>query len=348
MARRAVILTEGHTNPHTAKTASCVIRYQPDDVVALLDSTQAGSTSQQLLGVGGDLPVVSKLADAPQADTLLIGIAPPGGNIPPAWRATILEAIRRGMNVASGLHDFLQDDPEFSAAARASGSQLHDVRRSSFRKVSRRQGLTDKCFRVHTVGHDCSVGKMVAGVELTRALEARGHDAKFIATGQTGIMIEGDGLPIDALVSDFVAGAAESMVKENQHREFVVVEGQGSLVHPSYSGVTLSLLHGCFPHVMILVYEVGRTHVTGLDNVPIPPLKTIREMFETMGGIWRPCPVVGVAMNSRRVTVAEADEERKRVSKELNLPVCDVFRHGSDELINAILSARDKFNAQPA
>lgn len=145
MSRKLVILTEGHTNPHTAKTASCIIRYRRDEVVALLDATQAGKTTQDLLGVGGDLPVVSKLGEADGANTLLLGIAPPGGKIPASWRAIILEAIAKKMNILAGLHDFLSDDPEFVAAAEKNGVTLTDVRKNAERTIARRVGLRSDC-----------------------------------------------------------------------------------------------------------------------------------------------------------------------------------------------------------
>lgn len=235
MSRKLVILTEGHTNPHTAKTASCIIRYRRDEVVALLDGTQAGKTTQDLLAVGGDVPVVSTLDEAAGANTLLLGIAPPGGKIPGSWRAIILEAIGKGMDVLAGLHDFLTDDAEFVAAAAKHGVTLTDVRKNEERTIARRVGIRDDCLRVLTVGHDCSVGKMLTSVELTNALKARGHATKFIATGQTGIMVEGDGCPIDRVISDFVSGSVEKMILQHQHNDILIVEGQGSLVHPSYS-----------------------------------------------------------------------------------------------------------------
>lgn len=342
MTRRMVILTEGHTNPQTAKTASCVIRYCPEQVVAILDSTQAGRTAQSLLGVGGDLPVVASLDEAPGANTLLIGIAPAGGKIPPAWRLIVLGAISRGMHVVSGLHDRLTDDQELVEAAERRGVRLVDVRKTNEREVARRIGLRDDCLRIHTVGHDCSVGKMVTSVEIVQGLKRRGRDAKFLATGQTGILVEGDGCPINCVVADFVSGAAERLVLANQHHEFLVIEGQGSLVHPSYSGVTLGLLHGCDPHGLILCYEVGRQRVCGLEQVRIPPLAEIRRINELMASVVRPCPVIGVSMNSYALSSEQAEAERARVRKELALPVCDVVRHGPEELVNAVLELESR------
>jgi uncharacterized NAD-dependent epimerase/dehydratase family protein len=270
---------------------------------------------------------------------LLLGIAPPGGKIPGSWRAIILDAIsRRRMDVISGLHDFLNDDPEFSTAARAAGVKLTDVRRNSEKTIARRIGLRADCLRVHTVGHDCSIGKMVVSVEAANGLQRRGIDAHFIATGQTGIMISGGGLPIDCIVADFVAGAAEKLVLENQHHQVLLIEGQGSLVHPSYSGVTLSLLHGCAPQALILCYEVGRELVTGVESVRIPPLAEIKRMFELMANIHQPCQIIGIGMNSRRVSSAAAEQERQRIRAEFGLPVCDVLRNGPDELVEAIIA----------
>lgn len=341
MARRIIILTEGHTEPHAGKTAASVIRYRGQDVAALLDSTQAGKTSGELLGAGS-VPIVGRLDDVPDANTLLLGIAPPGGKIPGPWRAIILDAIaRRKMDVISGLHDFIGDDPEFSAAAAKSGVQIHDVRKNKEKTIARRKGLRPDCLRVHTVGHDCSIGKMVVSIEVTNGLKKRGHDAKFIATGQTGIMVEGDGLPIDCIVADFVSGAAEKLILENQHHEIVLVEGQGSLVHPSYSGVTLSLLHGCAPQALILCYEIGRETVTGVESVKIPPLTEIKRIYEVMSNVHQPCKIIGIGINSRRVSAAEAAQERARTKAAFGLPACDVFRDGPEELVEAVIRFKD-------
>jgi uncharacterized NAD-dependent epimerase/dehydratase family protein len=338
--RKLVILTEGHTEPITGKTASCVLRYRPEEVVALLDSTQAGRTTQELLGVGGATPIVARLSDAASANTLMIGIAPSGGRIPPAWRAIILEAIHRGMDVISGLHEFIADTPEFVAAAKKSGSKIVDVRKNDEYDVAHRLNIREECLRIHTVGQDCCVGKMLVAVELTRALKAEGHDAKFIATGQTGIMVEGDGVPIDRVISDFVNGAIEKQILAHQHHEMLLIEGQGSLSHPKYSAVTLGLLHGCAPHGMIMCYEAGRTATHGMEYVPLMPLDKLCEVYETMANLISPSKMIGVAINSRLLNKDEAAAERDRVSRELGLPACDVVRDGPDELVQAVLELK--------
>ena len=339
MTRRLLILTEGVADPLAAKTAASVIRYRPEQVVAILDSTHAGRTGDELLGVGGGLPVVGSLDEPParEADTLLIGIAPPGGKLPGAMRRIVLDAIHRGMNVESGLHEFLSDDPELRDAAARSGSVLKDVRKNDERDVATRRGIDPQCLRIQTIGNDCSVGKMVAAIEVHRALRERGRGSKFVATGQTGILIEGEGCPIDTVVADFINGAAERLVLANQHHPILMIEGQGSLVHPRYSSVTLGLLHGCLPDGLILCYEVGRERVRGMEHVPLPPLERVAELYEAMANAMHPCRVIGVAMNSRRCSDAEAEAERERVRERFGLPVCDVLRHGPGELVDAVL-----------
>ncbi|MFV1968411.1 MAG: DUF1611 domain-containing protein [Pirellulaceae bacterium] len=341
MTRKLVILTEGHTNPHTAKTASCLIRYCREDVVALLDSNQQGKTAADLLGVGEDVPVVGSLSEAPEANTLLLGIAPPGGKIPGPWRAVVLEAISRGMDVTAGLHDFLGDDPEFAGAAAEHQVVLTDVRKNDEGDIARRRGIREDCLRILTVGQDCSVGKMVTSMELSLGLQRAGEDAHFIATGQTGIMVSGDGCPVDRVVADFVSGAVEKMLLKHQHHNILVIEGQGSLVHPSYSGVTLGLMHGADPHALILCYEIGRETITGLEHLRIPPLAKIKELNEIMASVFRPCPVIGIAMNSRGVDARAAASERDRVRAEFGLPVCDVIRDGPGRLVEAIVQFKN-------
>ncbi len=339
LGRRLVILTDGYRDPHTAKTAVNVIRYKREEVVAVLDRVGAGQTCQAWLGVGGAIPVVASLDQAPEATALLIGIAPPGGKIPSAWRAIILEAIRRKLDVVSGLHDFLSDDPEFAEAAREHGVRLIDVRKNDERDVAHRQGIRQSCLRIQTVANDCSVGKMVAALEIARELGRRGVDAKFVATGQTGILIEGDGCPIDRVISDFVNGAAEKLVLAHQHHEVLVIEGQGSLFHPRYSCVTLGLLHGSLPDGLVLCYQMGRTKIGGMD-LPLPGLEQTRDFYEAAARIMHPCRVIGVAINGYGYSDAEVEAERQSVRRRLGLPACDVLRHGPGELVDAVLDLR--------
>jgi uncharacterized NAD-dependent epimerase/dehydratase family protein len=334
--RRIVLLTESFSTPFLAKTAISLLRYRRQDVVAVLDSTHAGKTAESLFGVGGTIPVVSAI-DEVDADALFIGIAPPGGQLPTHWRPIVNSALARGVDVVSGLHDFLSSDRELAELGSANGCRIIDVRKNSEHSTAKHVQFPDNCLRIHTVGHDCSIGKMVVSLELQRTLADRGHDAQFLATGQTGIMIAGDGVPIDCVVADFVNGAAEALVQRHQQHEILLIEGQGSISHPSFSAVTLGLLHGSAPDGLILCYEVGRTEVKGLDGVPILPLAALVEVYNSMATLRHPCRVIGVAMNGRTVSETEASIERHRVSQELGLPVCDVYRDGADVLTDAVL-----------
>ena len=340
MSRKIIILTEGYTDPLMAKTAISLIRYRPGEVVAVLDKHSAGRCCQDMLGEGGDLPIVASLTEAPSADTLLLGIAPPGGRLPGEWRPIILEAIARGMNVVSGMHDFLCNDEEFVRAAQKSGSRLIDVRRNDEHEVATGRGLREGCLRIHTVGNTSSCGKMVAAVELTNGLKQQDIDAKFVATGQSGIMIEGDGCPIDCVVGDFLAGAAERLVLANQDHEVIVVEGQGSLVHPRYSGVTLGLLHGLRPDGLILCYQMGRETVFGMDDCKIPSLEKVLVFNETAANFMHPSKIIGIAVNGRNFSDEQVVEECQQVAARLGLPACDVIRHGPEKLVEATLDLK--------
>ncbi len=348
--RQMVILTDGHSNPVTAKTACSLLRYRQWEVKAILDRTAAGSTAGQLLGVGDEIPVVASLNDVPDAKTLVIGIAPSGGKIPTHWRAIVLEALSRGLNVVSGLHEFLAEDPEFAAAAAKSGAMIQDIRRNSEKDVANREGIRPDCLRILTVGQDCCVGKMVVAIELSRALQRSDQTTKFVATGQTGILIEGDGCPIDCVVSDFISGAVEKLVLKNQQRDILLIEGQGSLAHPRYSAVTLGLLHGCLPQGMILCYEAGRTAVHGMPKFGVTSLSELSVAYQTMANLMGPSKIIGVAMNGRLLSDSQASQERERVQNELGLPTCDVIRDGPDELVAAVENLRNELagNEEPS
>jgi uncharacterized NAD-dependent epimerase/dehydratase family protein len=342
---RLVVLTEGQTNLHEAKTAVGLLRYRGGDVVALLDSTCAGRTTQEVLGVGGETPFVSDLASI-SADTLVIGIAPPGGQLPQEWRSLLRGAIENGMDIVSGLHALLGEDPEFAALAKKHGTQVHDLRRAPENvTVSLDLARAAPCHRVHTVGNDVSVGKMVTALELTRELGNRGHQAGFVATGQTGILIAGEGVAVDHVISDFIAGATEAEVVRKQDQEFVVIEGQGSLANPRYSGVTLGLLHGCAPQTLIMVYAPTRQEASG-TGVTLPPLKELIRIYEEMASLLTPCKVVGVAFNPDGLASAEAHRRRIETEAELGLPVTDVIEEGPERLVTAILERHQELRGE--
>lgn len=336
--QQIIVLTDGYSTPFVAKTAISLLRYRTNDIVAVMDQAAVGQTSQELLGAGGNIPVVDSLSTVSEADALYVGIAPPGGKLPDEWRPMILEAIRRKLDVVSGLHDFLTDDAEYVAAAHESGALLIDVRRNRHKSTAKRLLFRSGNLRIHSVGHDCSVGKMVTTLELEAGLKKLGHDAKFLATGQTGIMISGEGVPIDCVVADFVNGAAEELVVQNEHHDILLIEGQGSISHPSFSAVTLGLLHGCAPDGLIFCYEAGREQVKGLDHVNIPPLADQMRAYEVLANLRHPCRIIGIAVNTRNLTADEADAELYRAEDTFSLPACDVYRTGADKLVQACIA----------
>lgn len=318
-----------------------LLRYRTPDIAAVLEGTEDKQTAAELFGVGGQTPVVSQLADAPHSDSLYVGIAPPGGKLPDEWKPIILEAIAKKMDIVSGLHDFLCDDPEYVAAAAESGSRLIDVRKNTFKSIAQGQPLGSS-LRIHTVGRDCSVGKMVVTLELQRALAKRDWKAKFLATGQTGIMITGEGLPIDCVVVDFVNGAAESLVTDCADHDFLLIEGQGSISHPAYSAVTLGLLHGCAPDGLIYCYEAGRKQVKGLQNIDFPEMSAQLNAYRVAAHLRHPCKIIGIAVNTRYLDDGQAAAEIARVEQQFELPACDVYRNGPEKLVNACVQLREE------
>lgn len=337
--RRVLLLTDGHLGVFTSKTATCILRYRPREVVAILDRKEAGRDPAEIVGVGRGIPIVASVAEAMryQPRSLLIGIAPAGGALPDDWRQFILEAIERGLDIISGLHLMLADDPEFGPLARAHGVTIHDVRRPPDNiPLGANIARTLPCKRILTVGADCAIGKMAVAVELTEALVRRGRDARFIATGQTGIMISGYGIAIDRVISDFVPGAVEMMLVENKHHEALIIEGQGSLIEPAYSGVTLGLLHGAAPHAMIFCHQPSRTHLRHHPEVPIPPLPELIDLHERLTRPLFPSKVIGIALNCVDLSDAAAREAVARAEAETGLPATDVIRFGPDKLVAAI------------
>jgi uncharacterized NAD-dependent epimerase/dehydratase family protein len=359
--RRLLILTEGQFGLHHAKTAVGVIRYGTDDVVALLDSAIAGRNVSEWLP-GHDIPIVGTLEDAlalpRKPDTLLIGIAPTGGKLPEAWRRTILAAIEAGLNVHSGLHTFLGDDPEFAAAAAARGTEIVDYRRPPDRYETAVGRPHDPGKHVIlTVGTDCAIGKMSVALELRKSALAAGDSAVFVPTGQTGMMIDGWGVAVDRLISDFTQGTVEWLVEEGEARgDWVIVEGQGSLDHPAYSSVTLGLIHGSTPEAMVMVHKPGMAEhdFAHLPDVsfPIARLPEFIRLHETVAGLVRPSRVVAVALNTSLIPdEAEAHRVIEATARETGLPTDDPVRFGADRVwaaIHAALEPAPIEAAQPA
>ena len=339
MTRRIAILTEGFNRPKDAKLGAGLVRFCPEDVVAVIDSQTAGQTCKATLGVGGNSKVLGSIDDVQNADMLFLGTAPPGGKIPKPWRPIILAAIERGMTIVSGMHEFLNNDPEFVEAAKTSGVELVDLRHTDESEVATGTGFRDGCLRLHTVANATSCGKMTVCLEVVAGLLQQGIDAQFVATGQCGISIAGSGCPIDRVIADFVAGAAEKLVRANQDHDVILVEGQGSLIDYRYSGVTLGLLHGCRPDGLIFCSQMGREQITADDQPtkPMPPITDLMRFIETAANFVHPTRIIAVAVNGQGYTNEEVDAECRRIELETGLPTCDVFRHGPGRLVEAVL-----------
>jgi uncharacterized NAD-dependent epimerase/dehydratase family protein len=335
--KRYLALAEGYSgDDHYGKTTYGVIRYAADPVVAVVDSTRAGETVE-------GVPVVASVAEglAYEPTVALVGVAVAGGRLPPVWRGILRAAIEAGLDVEAGMHEFLADDEELAALARQHGAELRDYRRPpGDLSVPTGENLTHGAQVVLTVGSDCAVGKKTVAVELDRAARDRGLRSVFVPTGQTGIMIAGWGIAVDAVVSDFLAGAGERLVVEGAGRgDLLFVEGQGSIIHPQFSGVTLGLYHGSAPHALVLVHRAGDTELEGVPGHPILPLAELVGLYERLALPVRPARVAAIALNTARLDDEEAGAAIKAAEADTGLPADDPVRFGPDRLLDAVLAA---------
>jgi uncharacterized NAD-dependent epimerase/dehydratase family protein len=336
--KRYLILAEGKSaDAHYGKTMRGVVDYGLDPVVAIVDSERPGEEHK-------GIPVVGTVAEglAFEPTTALVGVATQGGRFPPAWRALLAEAIRAGLDVENGLHEFIADDPELSGLAREHGVELRDLRRPpAGLNVPTGANLDVDARIVLTVGSDCAIGKMTVSLELDRAARERGIESVFVPTGQTGIAIAGWGIAVDAVVSDFLAGAAEQLVVEGAERggKLLWVEGQGSIIHPMYSGVTLGLIHGSAPHAYVLCHRAGSTEIEGAPGHPIPPLDELVRLHEAISLPARPARVAAVAVNTRGLDDAAAAAAVEEAASVTGLTADDPVRFGPERLLAAVLAA---------
>ncbi|MDD8017809.1 MAG: DUF1611 domain-containing protein [Bacteroidota bacterium] len=338
---RILALAEGRFSPLKSKTANGAIIYLPNQVVAVVDSTKSGSTAQQVLGYGGAIPVVPSIEEGLkfQPDTLLIGIAPSGGRLPDEWRTWIKAAMRHKMNILSGLHTILSDDDEFVQIAKENGVTITDWRKipEEYEVVSKGNYRTRKAKTILTVGVDCNIGKMTTMLQVYNEFLKRGLKSDFIGTGQTGIMISGKGIAVDAVISDYIAGSIEKCIdaSNGEGYKYIFVEGQGALTHQGYSGVTLGLMHGTMPDAMIMCVQPMRTHDD--YGLPIPDLNRLIKLHEETINVFRPTKVVGIGINSIGLTDAESKAEAKKLEDKTGLPAIDAFRFGGEKLAEALL-----------
>ena len=313
----------------SAKTAQGIVDWRPDTCVGQL----------RLAGCKADVGLPETGIDeavAKGARTLMVGVANAGGVLPAHWTATIVQAIEAGMDVASGMHSKLVDMPEIRQAAERQGAKLFDVRHPT-QSFATGKGTDRPGKRILAVGTDCSCGKMYTALALEKAMRERGMKADFRATGQTGILITGEGVSIDAVVADFISGAVEWLSPANDPDHWDLVEGQGSLFHPSFAGVSLGLLHGAQPDYLVLCHEPTRTHMRGLPHQPLPSLALCLQRNLEAAHLTNPdVSALGVAINTAALNPAAARDYLAKVADEMQLPAVDPFRDGVEPLLDAL------------
>ena len=334
--KKYLILAEEFSHdPHYAKTARGVMRYRRDSVVAMLDSKRAGETED-------GVPIVGSVDDALrfEPNTALVGVVTQGGQFPGDWQELLKSCVAKGLDLENGLHVRLHDISGLPELAEQHGVELRDLREPPpDLSTATGENLQVDATIVLTVGSDCAIGKMTATCELDLEARKRGLRSVFVPTGQTGIAIAGWGIAVDAVVSDFLAGAAERLVVEGGRRgDLLWVEGQGAILHPIYSGVTMGLIHGSAPHLYVLCHEVGRTVVEGdPTGSPIVGLPELVELHERMSLRLRPAKVAAIALNTSGVPSDEARAAIAETEEETGLPADDPVRFGAGKILDAVL-----------
>ena len=312
-----------------AKVAIGIKDWRPENAVAQF----------RMVGCGADLGIQDMTlveAKAAGAKTLVIGVANRGGIISDAWKAVLKDALSMGYDLASGLHNLLRDEADLVEAATANSCALHDVRVPSVQYpiANGRKRSGKRCL---TVGTDCSVGKMYTAMAMDAEMRKRGLKSSFRATGQTGILITGGGVPLDAVIADFMAGSVEYLTPDNDINHWDHIEGQGSLFHVSYSGVTMALVHGGQPDALILGHEPTRSHMRGLPEYQQPSLEDLRDVALTLAHVGNPtCQVVGISVNTQHMSDADSMSYLAEVEARMGLPTVDPIRIGAGRLVDAL------------
>jgi len=343
MTERLAILAEGLFDQSDAKTAHGVLRFGDRDVVCVVDSTQVGKQTADVVPFARrNVPIVADVDAAKRlgATAVLIGIAPSGGRLTATWKSALVRAMTIGLDVEAGLHTLLNDDPELVTAAANYGVRLRDLRSSPHDLTVPRFDLSRKpgIQVVHTVGTDCAIGKMSTGLELHASALERGHASVFVSTGQTGIAITGWGIAVDHVIADYIAGAAERLVDEGSERgDLLFVEGQGSLLHPGYSGVTLGLMHGCRPDVLVLQHLAGQTVNDDYRDRMIPPLPEVIDLYEQTAQAVQPARVAAITLNTKLLDEDGARRAIAETEELCGLPTDDPVRFGGGRIVDAVL-----------
>mgnify|MGYP006115347175 FL=1 len=336
--KKIVILCHDAFDYILNKTGNMLIRYRTDEVVAIIDKSKVGETAESVLGYGGDIPVMEnfKRCNDVKPDTLVIGNASQGGFISEAYRKEVVAAIQSGCDIISGMHQFLDDDPELSKMAKQFGVTLTDLRRPpNPPNFSNESWRTRKVPVLLIVGTDCDTGKMTTGWEITQRLKARGRKVEFIGTGQTGILLSGSGVPIDAVTADFMAGEIEHVINQcPDDTELVIVEGQGSLTNQYYAGVTLGLLHGAMPEYMVMTHDPSREEdVTGL---PMSSIKQVMKLHIDLMQNFRESKFLGINLLTVKLSDEDATSEIEKMEKQYEIATSDLIRFGDMNFMDAI------------
>jgi uncharacterized NAD-dependent epimerase/dehydratase family protein len=345
LSERLAIFAEGLFQQHSGKTAHGVIRYGTREVDCVIDSTLAGRTAVEVEPFClQPVPIVATVREAIDmgASTLLIGVAPTGGKLDPAWRPALLEAIGAGLDLEAGLHTELSADEELREAAARAGVHLRDLRAAPADLTVPKGPYSrpDSVRVVHSVGSDTVIGKKVVTLELDRVARERGERSVYVPTGQTGVAIAGWGIAVDHVISDYVAGAGERLVLEGSERgDLLFVEGQGALFHPAYSGVTLGLLHGSAPDQLVLVHKAGAQAIRNYPDLPIPPLPELIAAYELVTSRVRPAKVAAIALNTSTLDEHDARAAVGAAQEETGLTADDVVRFGPERVLDAVLAA---------
>jgi uncharacterized NAD-dependent epimerase/dehydratase family protein len=335
--KRYLILAEAFSHdPHYAKTMRGVLRYRHESVVAILDTKRAGEYED-------GVPIVATVEEGMRHEpsTALVGVATQGGRFPGDWQTLLKNCVTQGLDLENGLHVRLRDIPGLSELAREHGVELRDLREPpADLSTATGANLEVGAKIVLTVGSDCAIGKMTATCELDLEARKQGLRSVFVPTGQTGIAIAGWGISVDAVVADFIAGAAERLVVEGAQRgDLLWVEGQGAILHPVYSGVTVGLIHGSAPHLYVLCHEVGRSVTEGdPTESPIPSLRELVDLHERMSLKRRPAKVAAIALNTSKVAEDEARRAIAAAEEETALPADDPVRFGARRLLEAVIN----------
>jgi len=314
-----------------AKVAQGITDWRPENAVG----------QYRMPGCGADMGLSDMTLEeglAAGAKTLVIGVANRGGVISEEWKVILVRALQMGYDIASGLHNLLRNEKDLQAAARVHGQTLFDVRiPSDTYPIANGKKRSGK--RVLAIGTDCSCGKMYTAMSMDAEMVKRGIKSDFRATGQTGILITGKGVPLDAVIADFMAGAVEYLTPENDEDHWDHIEGQGSLFHVSYSGVTMALIHGGQPDALILCHEPTRTHMRGLPEYSLPSLELLRDTALPMARVANPaCQVAGVSVNTKALSEVDARRYLEEVSARMSLPATDPYRFGAGPLVDAVLA----------